>query len=208
MSSNIIGQVKECFSDKQQWDTFCLLADRKEEIRKGWLLKLKPALNQCFSAEKLVEGWEFYSGDNDYCWYLKEFGPSSLRIALGIGDDINGIEGNTTDFALYANPDIVKMKTVYQLLHEKKYSLILEAFERKDWLLEDGSWGYVAIEKGNWEFGDKNDGSLDLDQIAWYANYKTDLFVQQIDRKVSAFMKNNAVTQLLYEINEKAKKQR
>jgi hypothetical protein len=206
MSSNIISQVKECFSDKQQWETFCLLAGRKDEIRNGWFLKLKPALNQCFSVEKMVDGWEFYSVDDDYRWYLKDFGIDSLCIALWKSDD--GNDGETTDFCLYANPEIIKMKIVYLLLHKKEYSPILEAFERKDWLFEDESSGYVVSEKGNWVFGDQDDGILNLDKISWYTNYKTDIFVQQIERKVSAFMKNGVVTQLLYEINKEAKKQK
>jgi hypothetical protein len=204
MSDSIISQVKECFSDKQQWEAFCILADKKEEIRDGWWLKLKPALNQRFSPENLEEGWEFYSIDDYYIWGLKDFGCDALCIGLFKGSD--GNIGETTDFCLYADPEVVNIETVYQLLREKKYSPVLNAFERRDLMLDDKykSEGYVVVEYGNWEFNDKDDGTLNLDKIAWYANYNTDLFVQQIERKVFAFMKNEKVTQLLTEINEKA----
>jgi hypothetical protein len=203
--SSILEKVNECFSDKQQWETFCDLSPKQGDIRDGWLLKLKPALNQRFSPENLADGWEFYSSDHDYRWYLKKFGHESLHICLWHGE---GAVGTTTDFCLWANSDEVKIHTVYQLLREKEYSPVLGAFERKDWCLEDENDGYAIIEKGNWKFGDKNDGNLDLNTIAWYANYKTDEFVAQIQRKVDAFMRNEKITQLLFEINEKASKKK
>jgi hypothetical protein len=44
-------------------------------------------IRMCFSIEKLVEGWEFFSADNDYRWYLKGFGFDSLCIAFWMFED-------------------------------------------------------------------------------------------------------------------------
>jgi hypothetical protein len=92
------------------------------------------------------------------------------------------------------------------MLRERKYKPVISAFERLDWLLEDPASGYMLIEQSNFSFGDPNDGRIDLDKLAWYANYKTDEFVTQIARKVDRFRKDEKITELLREINAAAQK--
>jgi hypothetical protein len=204
MSNNIIGQVEELFSDAEQWKAFLELIPEKDTIRNAWFSKLKASLNKCFAVENIVDEWGFHSALNDYRWFLKDYGKESLCLVMWGG--AAAIEGfpSIIDFALWVDTEKFDAEAINTLLREKKYLPIISAFERLDFLLEDASDGYLIAEKSNFTFGDENDGNIPYDMLAWYANYKTQDFVSQVLCKVDRFRKDETITKLLRELNEKA----
>ena len=54
--------------------------------------------------------------------------------------------------------------------------------------------------------GELSNGNLNIDKLAWYANYKTEELANQIITKVNKFIKNPEITEMFREINELSKK--
>jgi hypothetical protein len=88
-------------------------------------------------------------------------------------------------------------------LNQQRYSPILSAFDRIDENHGEDS-DYKIIERGNFIFNTDSDGYYNIAQLAWFANYKTLEFVEQIKTKIDNFRKNQEVTNLLVEKNKEA----
>ena len=199
MAERITGQVQEIFADKEQWDAFLELIPNKDKIKDDWFDKLKPCLNKIFAVDNIVDEWEYDSTDQ-YKWYLKAYGKESLFLAFWWGKDF-------IEFVLYAGNSL-DLTLLKQKLREKEYEPIISAFDRLDYYLEEDNEGYLLKEFGNFCFGDISDKTLDVNSLAWYANYKTDEFASQIQQKVDKFIKNKDITKLFKELNDSTKKTR
>jgi len=196
MSYEILKQVEEDFSKREQWYSFLELTKYKDFIRNSWLEVLKTEMNNCFAVENVVEKWGYISRNIwDYRWFIKDFGHESLCLLF-----------NSQFLNLYANRNIFDIKKITSMLQEKRYIPIISAFERHDEINGEDS-EYKIIEKGNFIFNenDSNDGHYNLDQIAWYAKNKTTEFVEQIKNKINKFRMDKNITELLIEINTECK---
>ena len=196
MTNQIAQQVDNFFSDKEQWDSFLEICQNKDQIRNFWFSKLKESINEQFVIKNVVDKWGFISwGIWDFRWFIKEFEKESLCLWY-----------HTNTLHLWCNGNLYDRKKIFEMLQEKKYTPIVSAFERQDEIYSAESSDHRIVERGNFCFGDRNDGHLDIDQLMWYANYRTDEFVTQLTEKVNRFRKNQEVTDLLIEINKEAKK--
>jgi hypothetical protein len=198
MTNTIVKQVETFFSDKEQWDTFLELHYNIGEISSQWYLTLKNALTQRFLTESIDNAWGFISWgryNTEYLWFLNEYRSDCFCI-WQVQQSIQ----------LWISPDNIDLPKATALLKTNKYSKILAAFERMDEPhLEEPQYPYKMVERGNFTFGDIDDGHISPDKFAWYAHYKTDIVVEQILRKVNRF-RENGVTTLIKELIEETKK--
>lgn len=195
--SNIINeQVQEFFSIKQEWDSFLLLHQNKDSIRNNWFLKLKNKINEMV----IPDGWGLISwGFWDFRWFIKEYEANSLSLWQCANQ-------NCYSLCLWANGNNFDRKKVYDLLQDNKYSLIKASFDRIDDICDSNN-DYRFIERGNYAFeDDASSGNLDIDKVAWYANYKTNELAEQIIEKVNKFITNQEITEMFREINSLSKK--
>jgi hypothetical protein len=203
MSNEIVQQVEELFSDKEQWESFLELWKQKNAIRDTWWHDFSLQMKKCFVIEHAVEGWTYTSWGNWDCrWYLTKYGLDSLCLW--------GREwGGSYSLSLWANSNVCKIEEISRLLQrgqENKYTPIVSAFDRLDFIGAENQSDKI-IETGNFTFGgDSSDGNFDIDRLAWYAHYKPADLVAQMLAKVDRF-RNPEVTSLLMEINEETKKQ-
>jgi hypothetical protein len=198
MSQDLITQAEDFFKEKDEWYAFLDLEEHRDRIISNWFLKCKQELNKRFQNEEIdgAGSWLYVSwGNFSFRWYLKEFGIDSLCLLFE----------NSNLHLSVNNGNIFDFEEITSLLQTKEYSPIVSAFERCDDIFAGNSWIKV-IERGNFYFKDKYDGNFDNFRLAWYANYRTKELVDQIVRKVNAFRKDEKITELLREINEKAKK--
>ena len=187
----ITNQVEDLFKEKEQWDSFLELTPKLETIKKDWFSKLKPFLNSIFNVNDIVEDWEFDStGDNDYRWYLKEFGRNTVYLFF-----------DNVSFGLCANGDIMNIKTLKSILREEKFLPVRASLERLDYCLEDDEEWYLLYETGNFSFDTSSNKNIDENSLAWYANYKSEEFTLQIQTKINKFRKNKNIVKLFEELN-------
>lgn len=197
MQKEILSQAIGMFDTSEKWNAFVELANHKETIKNIYFQKLKQPLLNYFNSNP-VDGWVCEPwGDPlyDIRWYLKDFGKSSLALAIGW----------TFEFHLHIE-DITSFDTkkINELL-KGEYSVLLAAFDRVDRQFEQNT---KAMEYRNYSFGSPFDSYFDnsqLDRLAWFAGNETESFVNQIIQKVDRFRKDTNLTNLLYEINKKAK---
>lgn len=196
MANYITEQVQEIFSSKKEWESFVLLCQNMNIIRDDWRSKLKGKINSM----PIPDGWGLIS-DNcwDFQWFLKDYGSNSLCLCQCENQ-------NYYSLCLWANGKNFNIKKIYDLLQESKYSLIKSAFDRIDDICDSNN-DYRIIERGNYLFeGEASSGNLDIDKLAWYANYKTEELANQIITKVNKFIKNPEITEMFREINKLSKK--
>ncbi len=184
----LIEQVQDFFSTKQEWETFLELNRNKDLIRNNWFLKLKNKIN----AIPLPDGWGTISwGYWDYRWFIKDYGSESLCLWLA---------GNS--LRIWANRNVLDSKKVYDLLLDSRYSLIKSAFD-EIYEIYDSNNEIRFEERGNFSFdGEPASGNIDIDKMAWYANYKTNELAEQIIIKVNKFITNQNITKMFREIDE------
>jgi hypothetical protein len=196
MSYEVLKQVEKDFEERAQWNSFLELIKCKDFICNSWFDVLKIELNDCFGIRNKVEKWSYSSKDSwDYRWYITEFGKESFCLRF-----------DRLSLFLWANRNVFNIKEISSLLNDKKFTPIISAFEKQNEInAEDNE--YKIVETGNFLFdeNDCNNGRFNLDQIAWYAKHKTNDFVEQLEKKIDKFRKNDNITELLIEINRKCK---
>ena len=152
-------------------------------------------MNEEFAVKNVIDRWGFISWNVwDFRWFVKEFEKDSLCLWY-----------HTNTLHLWCNGNFYDKRKVFEMLQEIKYTPIISSFERQDEIFNADNDCRI-VERGNFSFGSKNDGHLDIDQLAWYANYETDKFVKQLAEKVDRFRKSQEITELFIEINKTAKK--
>ncbi len=199
MSNFVTNQVQEIFSSKQEWESFLLLCQQKDAIRNDWFCNLKSKVNE-FALKTIPNEWGFVSwGLWDFRWFIKEFGGDSLSLWHRESDGYNSL-------CLWANGNLYDREKIFTLLQESKYSLIESSFDRIDDVC-DANNDFRFIESGNYSFADELDsGRIDINKLAWYANYRTDELAEQIVAKVNRFITNPEITKMFIEINKTARK--
>ena len=193
MQKELTNQAMALFDTPEKWNAFLDLVSEKESIKYYWHSTLKKALSKRFK-EDPMEKWVF--DKNGMTWYLKEFGKDSLAIWLE----------DYTDYSLWVKPDYFDSDKVTELLKKKEYSSIPSLFTQPYVKYQEGN--YKFREKMNYIFDifDKQYINLNIEQLAWFAEHKTEDFVNQIAEKVDRFRKDKELTKLFQELNEQTKK--
>ena len=199
MAKCLIKQAEEFFKEtNNEWYAFLELVDNYPKIISSWYLKCKHELNKRFDNEELDNSniWLYLpEGDFHFKWYIKEFGEKSLGLCL----DYSTFQLCTHDISIF-DP-----KIIVDLLKTSIYTPIISAFQKYE--IGDGRNGIIISENGNFSFEDKYyDGEFDKLRLAWYANYETNQLVDQIVAKVNSFRKNGKLTELIKELNIKARR--
>lgn len=197
MQKEIINQAIELFDTHDKWYAYLELVYQKDQIRNTYLQRVKQPLLKYF-VENPVDGWVCEPwGDTNYDlrWYLKDFGKKSLALALGWRFEFHLHLEDTEKF---------DSKKIDELL-KSEYALVLSAFDRIDRQFETTT---KAMEFRNYSFDcplDYNFDNAQIDKFAWYAGNHTESLVEQIIRKVERFRRDEQISKMLYEINEKSK---
>lgn len=196
MQTELFNQSTKLFDTPEKWNAFVELAKQKDNIKNYYFKKAKQPILDYFN-ENIDDNWicEPWGNTNyDIRWYLKDFGKNSLALAIGwrfqLVLHVNDI--NTFDTNL-----------INELL-KTDYSLVLTKFDRIDRQFETN---IKAVENRNYYFESPFDNNFyDEDKLAWFIGNKTDEFSKQLIEKVERFIKDETITKMLYEINQKSKK--
>jgi hypothetical protein len=137
----------------------------------------------------------------EYRWYLTEFSANTQW-----GTDSFCLHLDQNALHLWANPDFFDVAKISEFLQTPEYAPIIAAFDNphESHISELNNLSKI-VERGNFHFGDPDDGHLSPDKFAWYAHYRTDEVVEQIFAKINRF-RTPEITALFEEINRKTKK--
>ena len=200
--ADIVSQVEELFSDREQWTSFLELVPQSRNIQNSWWQTIQPLMTKCFKTNNHMEGWGFVSwGLWDYKWYLTDLGDKSVNsFCLWIKEWY----GNYS-LALWADRNQHDLSELSRLLDDVAYSPIISAFESPNCSFGSDS-DIKLIDQGDYVFGGLKVAPR-MDYLAWYAHYKPEELVSQILEKVDRIRKNAVVTDLLRRINRETLKQ-
>jgi hypothetical protein len=196
MSYEIVSQVENLFSDREQWESFLDIYSQKNLIRDTWWRKFQSEINK---SVKSVQNWG-YSANNhlDYRWYINEFGMNSFcLIAANYYDKFSG---EKFSLGFWAPQYKYNIKTLSELLQKEEYGEPIKAkFDKLNFTGNEATeWKYVE----NFVFDEvKENKNLDIDRLAWYANYETSKLVSQVVAKVDKFREDAEITRILTELN-------
>lgn len=197
MQKELLIQALNLFDSSDKWNAFVEMANQKETMKWHYFHKLKQPLLKYFN-ENPVSGWlcESWGDPNfDLRWYLKDFGKGSLALAIGW----------RFEFHLHLEDTIAFDTNRVTELLKAEYSILLSAFERVDRMYERNT---KAMECRNYGFGSPYDFNFDnsqLDKLAWFAGNETEKFAEQIIKKVEKFRRNEQLTKMIYELNDKCR---
>lgn len=159
---------------------FKFLAEDKLNVQ---LLRKMPSLNNW--------AFKYISTSSRFVWYIKEQNKTEhFKIELyNCGYSFSISAGN--------NP-YLNVRLFPKLLLDLRFRplLLSENFGRVDYIST-----YKIIEEGNYQFATINDGRIDVEDMEWFAFHETDNLVNQIIEKVSRFLSNQKLTQLIIELN-------
>lgn len=199
MQKELLNQALGIFDTSEKWNAFLELANQKETMKWHYFQKVKQPLLNYFNANP-VEGWVCEPWGNqlyDIRWYLKDFGKSSLALAVGWTFEFHLHLDDTTTFDTNKINDLLKTD----------HSILLSSFDRVDRQFEHNT---KAMESRNYSFGSPYDFNFDnsqIDKLAWFAGNETENFAKQIIKKVERFRKDENLTKHLYDLNAQAKAQ-
>jgi hypothetical protein len=196
MSYDIVNQVGKLFENKEQWDSFLDIANQRNLIRDTWWRKFLSAVNK---TTKSVQNWG-YSANNayDYHWYINDFGINSFCLVAA------NLWGKFS-FGLWAPQNKYDIKKLSEFLQKEEFGEPIKAkFDRLDYIGNDTTeWKFAAhfIFDG---LGENEE--MDIDRMAWFANYKTAEFVSQFIPKIEKFQEDEEITKILLKLNEECLK--
>lgn len=191
MSYEIVGQVENLFSDKKQWDSFLDIHTCWNQIRDAWWRKFLSEMNK---SVKSVQNWGYSATQPlEYRWYINEFGINSFCL---VAQNLWG----KFSLGLWAPQNKYDVKELSELLQKEEYGEPIKAkFDRLH---------YVGNETTEWKYAEnfvfdnsKEKDALDIDRMAWYANYKTADMVSQFVAKINKFREDDEVTKILIYLN-------
>jgi hypothetical protein len=201
MAEDLVRQVEDSFDKVQQWDSFLELSKQKEEIRKIWWQGFKEKLNQ-YSLENPIDCWDYISiGISEFRWFLKGFKHDSLCLRF------RPRENNTDHYALLLQTGGGNITLIHEMLDQPEYLPLKNAFDADadvEYLLPPHS--APVVEDIKFKFNDQEAAYYDSYQLAWFAHYQPDELLKQMVAKIDKFRKDPKLTDLLWQINDKAKK--
>jgi len=191
MSYEIISQVENLFSDKEQWDSFLDIVSQKPQICSTWWNKFGSEMNK---SVKSVKDWGYSNcSPLDYRWYINEFGINSFCLIAG------NLWGKMS-IRLWAPANKYNLKTLSEYLQKEEYGEPIKA--------KFDSLNYIGNETTDWKYIEfiipedvKERETFDIDRMAWYANYDTEKLVSQFIKKVNKFREDEEITKILIKLN-------
>lgn len=199
----ITRQIADIFTSADKWNTFYEMCNYRDKIADDyWLRPTEKILkhyreNPCnrWFCEQYIDAQDKNNRPWDISWYLIDFGKKSLSIHIRWWYELHlRIEAlNQFD-----------TKKIDEMLKEPRYAKVLASFDRIDRQFEAES---KAMEYRNYSFGSKNDNNFkdEMVDFNWYVGNETDKLVTQLIAKVDRFVRDEEITNMIYEINEKAK---
>ena len=177
----------ELFPTLEHWTAFLELVDMKDSMVRACLARVTSRIRHHFD-EKPSEGWTWAIAPNadrdvDTIWYVKDYGPASLRLMYG------------WRYELQLRPENWGH---YQSMDSSQFDTVKSAFARIDRYMQGDS---IFMEKRNFSFGLPNDGHLTERDLVWAAAYYEDEFVKQAIEKIERFTKNQTITDAICELN-------
>lgn len=167
----------------------------KDAIKLSWYNKLIVAAKEKFQKEGTKNGWVFQSlGNQDFRWYLEEFGPKSLCIRTCYWDE----------YGLWVDTHAYDAVKIHRMLRDGRYSVILSSLHSIDERAADNDW--KIIESGDYYFESIYDGNFNRDTLSWYAGNKTVEFLTQFSKKLDKIRDDENITRLIVELNKEAKR--
>ena len=196
MNQDLIMQAIQIFDTYDKWDAFIVLSNNIPEIRRRYFERLKSDLTKHFSKD-IAESWSFVAIHNEqYRWYLSEFGYESL-----------GLLWRANDFLLWCNPDKIDANKVRDLLNTPDFNIIFNCFDNIDSL--SNPLHHFVQEKHRYTFRDSTSYSApdedDYNKLAWFAGNKTDELIELIAIKINKF-RTIEITTLIKDLIVKCKK--
>ncbi len=180
-------QYLELFPSIEHWTAFLELVDMKDGMVRACLARVTSRIRHHFD-ENPSEGWAWDCAPNadrdaDTIWYLKDYGPASLRLMFG------------WRYELQLRPENFGC---YQSMNKSQFDAVKSGFARIDRYMQGGS---IFMEKRNFSFGLPNDGHLTQRDLVWVAARFEDEFVKQAIEKIERFTRNQTMTAAIYELN-------
>jgi hypothetical protein len=198
MAEDIVKQVEDFFGDNVQWNSFLALSKEKESIRKIWWRGFKEKLDK-YAQENPVDRWDYSSvGDSVFRWFLKDFGQKSLCLRFRPRD-------NDTDYyALLLQTDSGNIGLIHEMLDQPEYLPLRNVFD-SDVTYFPAPHSTPFVEDVRFEFNGQEAVHYDSCRLAWFAHYQPDELLKQMADKIDKFRKDPELTNLLWQINERAK---
>jgi len=192
MSYEIVSQVENPFKNKEQWNNFLDIADKRIQIRDTWWRKFQSEMNKSVSS---VKNWGFSSVDHlNYRCYINGFTRDSVCLVAG---NFN----NRISIGLWAPQYKYDLKKLSELLQEEKIGEPIKAkfdclhynnmYESSEWKYAE----YIILDDV------KEDDPLHIERMAWYANYETAELVSLFNKKINKFREDEEITRILTDLN-------
>lgn len=193
MQRELLNQTMAIFDTPEKWNSYLELKNAFNQIKAQWINKLRNNISGVFNKNKL-DGWEFKQSEShlQFKWYLKDFGPNSLSILMSYAQ-----------IGLWVWPDNFDVQKINDLLLSDEYKSLGDTFI-PDKTSDCNKW--VLLESGKFYFESQDDGKFEFDNLLWYAEHQTDSFLNQLIAKVDRIRRDDKLTNLLREINQKTKK--
>ncbi|MET4104783.1 hypothetical protein [Hymenobacter sp. UYP22] len=192
MKTEEINQALTLFDTPEKWDAFISLAKHHEQLKQAMFQKAFVRISRYFRSEHQAPGWSYkpINGNNlAMVWHLVQYDDFSICLVLAWqGEFVLEVRGANQ------NHDLAK---VVELLAQPKFNKLLSCFERIDRGVEGH---FLARERFNFSFGSPSDTQFGPFRLAWYAQFKTEQFLDQIVAKVAPFQ-TPEMTELLGELN-------
>jgi hypothetical protein len=192
MSFELIEQVEDLFKDRDQWTSFLELSNQRNAIRDSWFRDFMVTINK---ETKPTLPWAFTSRNlYDYRWYISEYGVESFCLAL------DGF-GNKLTLSLWAPQNKYDIKKLSEYLNQEDYSeKIKHKFDHID-SIGNESAEMKYVEHLSFIYDKKYD-AIDLDNLAWFAHYKTKETVTQVLNEVDKFINDKEITGIIMNLNK------
>lgn len=189
MNNEILNQSQKIFDTFEKWDAFEQL--KISNINKYWesLVYNQITQNGSLISEKYSSDWEARCNGNEIYWTLRDCGPSSLGVALGL---------DKARFGLLVNADRYDSKKIQAILSTYEFRSLRNLIRAP---VNCGWW--ILFEDYNFSFSNcKYNGKMEPYQLIWYAINNFNELCDQITSKLEHIF---AHADLIRRINNETK---
>lgn len=195
IDEKLVSKAARIFDSPEKWSAFLELDRLRSSITTHWLTIGTKKLRDHFTANPSPGwNWKIWDTSTDTRWYLEKFGPGSLGIGFGWN----------YEFHLFLNDGrSFDSDRIDQLLKTSNYAELLTDFDPNSPVQTRPR--SKARKFPEFTFVGLNiNGTLPIDELAWYAAHQSEAFVKEAACMIERFTRNDRLTSLLSEINEQA----
>jgi hypothetical protein len=183
MENELIEHAVKFFETPEKWNAFLEMVQQKDKIKEYMYKKLEDRIYQHFK-QKQYNGLEFDKSGNHFIWGFEcadktiwlELHQENLKFCVNNGSHEGYIEKlKSAEYSFFCS-----------------YTNLNEVFDDK-----------IDMQDNNWSFVDFI-SELDGDHLAWYAENKTNEFLNQIKEKIDRFA-TPEIQNLIKDLHEKTK---